>query len=127
MKLVKQLFIILGISFAGELLKELIPLPVPAGIYGLLILLGLLCAGIVKVEDIGMVSDWLIEAMPLFIVPAGVGLMEQWGLLKPVLIPVLLIMAVSTVFVFGAAGSVTQGLMRKGKESPAEGEDDLRK
>lgn len=127
MKLVKQLFIILGISFAGELIKELVPLSVPAGIYGLLILLGLLCAKIVKVEDISMVSDWLIEAMPLFIVPAGVGLMEQWGYLKPMLISVSLIMVVSTVFVFGAAGTVTQALIRKGKRKPAAEGDGLGK
>ena len=115
MKHVKPFFIIFGVSFAGELINELLPLPVPAGIYGLLILFGLLCAKIVKVEEISMVSGRLIEAMPLFIVPAGVGLMEQWGHLKPVLIPVFLIMIVSTVFVFGASGAVTQGLMKRGK------------
>lgn len=116
MKFIKPFFIIFGVSYAGEIIRELVPLPVPAGIYGLLILFGLLCAKLVRVEDISMVSDRLIEAMPLFIVPAGVGLMEQWGLLKPVLIPVLLVMIVSTVFVFIVSGAVTQGLMRKGKD-----------
>lgn len=116
MELIKQIFIILGVSFAGEVIKELVPLPVPAGIYGLLILLGLLLLKLVKVENISRVSDWLIEAMPLFIVPAGVGLMEQWGILEPILFPVLLIMFVSTVFVFGVSGKVTQLLMGRGKE-----------
>ena len=48
MKYLKQVFIIFFISFLGELLNLWIPLPIPAGVYGLLLLLGALCFGIVK-------------------------------------------------------------------------------
>lgn len=122
MELIRQIFIILGVSFAGEIIKELVPLPVPAGIYGLLILLGLLLLKLVKVENISRISDWLIEAMPLFIVPAGVGLMEQWGILEPILLPALLIILVSTVFVFIVSGKVTQLLMGHRKEGDEKSE-----
>lgn len=126
MKLIKQVFIILGISFMGEVIRELVPLPVPAGIYGLLILLALLCTGVLKVEQISEVSDWMIELMPLFIVPAGVGLLEQWGALRPILFQVSLIMVLSTVLVFAASGMVTQRLMRK-KSPDVSSKSDMRK
>ena len=38
MKYIKQLAIILGAAFLGEALYALLPLPIPASIYGLLIL-----------------------------------------------------------------------------------------
>ena len=38
MKFLKQFTIILIVSFIGEILNHLIPLPVPASIYGLVIM-----------------------------------------------------------------------------------------
>lgn len=53
MKYVKEIVIIFGITMVGELLNKFIPLPVPAGVYGLFILLGLVCAaGIIKLSDV---------------------------------------------------------------------------
>ena len=37
MKYVKQFLIILAISLIGELLKYVLPLPIPASIYGMVI------------------------------------------------------------------------------------------
>ena len=47
MKYVKQFFIILLISFVGELFKYLIPLPIPASIYGMVILFIGLMTGLI--------------------------------------------------------------------------------
>ncbi len=113
MRLVKQMLIILAVSFAGEAIKAVVPLPIPAGIYGLVILFLLLCAKAVKVRDVGDVSGFLIEIMPLLIVPAGVGLIEQWGVLRPMLVPAAVITVVSTILVFIAAGKVAQKLMKR--------------
>ena len=52
MKYVKEIVIIFGITMVGELLNKFIPLPVPAGVYGLFILLGGLCSGIIKLSDV---------------------------------------------------------------------------
>ena len=38
MKYVRQLLIILFVSFLGELLKSIIPLSIPASIYGMVLL-----------------------------------------------------------------------------------------
>ena len=116
MKYIKQFILILAISFAGELLKYLLPLPVPASIYGLVILFILLETGILNLDGVKETSVFLIEIMPLMFIPAGVGLLKSWGLLKPILLPVCVIVAVSTVLVMGISGLVTQEMIGRNKK-----------
>ena len=113
MKYLRQFMIILLVSFWGELLKYVIPLPVPASIYGLVILFILLETGILKLDAVKETSVFLIEIMPLMFIPAGVGLMESWGDLNSMLVEVVVIILVSTVLVMGVSGKVTElGLKR---------------
>ena len=79
MKYIRQLLIILGISFAGEVLKYILPLPIPVGIYGMAILFIGLMTGLIKLEAVRETGKFLIEIMPLMFIPAGVGLMNSWG------------------------------------------------
>ena len=65
MKYVRQLLIILFVSFLGELLKSIIPLSIPASIYGMVLLFLALELKILKVSDIKETSNFLIEIMPL--------------------------------------------------------------
>lgn len=115
MKYVKQFFIIILISFLGELLKYLIPLPIPASIYGMLLLFLSLELKIIKVSDVKETSSFLIEIMPIMFVPAGVGLLESWDALAPIWIQVVIITIVSTIIVMAVSGIVTQRILRKGK------------
>ena len=64
MKYVKQFLIILLISFIGEGLNYLIPAPVPASIYGMVILFVCLCTKVVKLDDVKDTGMFLIEIMP---------------------------------------------------------------
>ncbi len=116
MRYLKQFLIILAVTFAGELLHELIPFPVPASIYGLLLMFALLCSGVLKLPAVEKAGDYLLEIMPVMFVPVNVGLMVSWGLLKPVLVPVLVITVVSTFLVMAAAGHVTQFMMRRSEK-----------
>ena len=112
MKYVKQFLIILLISFIGEGLNYLIPAPVPASIYGMVILFVCLCTKVVKLDDVKDTGMFLIEIMPLMFIPAGVGLMSSWGVLKPLLVPVSVITVVSLVVVMAAGGLVSQAVIR---------------
>lgn len=103
MKYVRQLLIILFISFLGELLKYSIPLSIPASIYGMVLLFLALELKILKVSDIKETSNFLIEIMPLMFVPAGVGLLDSWGALQPIWIQVVVITLISTVIVMGVS------------------------
>lgn len=116
MKYLKQFCIILFLSFLGEALRSVIPLPIPASVYGLVLMLGALVSGILKVSQVRETSEFLIEIMPVMFIPAGVGLMDSWGVLKPVCIPVLLITVLTTVIVMGTTGAVTQQMIRKEKK-----------
>ena len=121
MKYIKQFLVILTISFIGELLKYILPLPIPASIYGMALLFTGLMTGIIKLESVKETGKFLIEIMPVMFIPAGVGLMTSWGLLKPILIPVCIITVVTIVTVMAATGSVSQCIIRLNKEK---GKDD---
>ena len=115
MKYIKQFMIILLISFLGEVLRFYIPLPVPASIYGLLLMLAALCTGIIKLEEVKEAGDFMVEIMPVLFIPAAVGLLDSWVELKEIWIPVTVITLVTTIFVMVVAGRVTQYVIRKGK------------
>ena len=76
MKYLRQFCIILLVSALGEGLHILLPLPVPASVYGLVLMLGALASGILKLEQVEEAADFLVEIMPVMFVPAGVGLLE---------------------------------------------------
>ena len=113
MKYLRQFAIILFISLLGELLRILIPLPIPASVYGLVLMLAALVTGIVKVHQVREASGFLIEIMPVMFIPAGVGLLDSWSALQPVWIPVVLITMLTTVIVMGVTGQVAQKIIRE--------------
>lgn len=124
MKYLRQFMIILLVSFWGELLKYVIPLPVPASIYGLVILFILLETGILKLDAVKETSVFLIEIMPLMFIPAGVGLMESWGNLSSMLVEVVVIILVSTVLVMGVSGKVTELVLKRSANRKGETKDE---
>lgn len=115
MKYIKQLFWILLFSGIGELLQAVIPLPVPAAIYGLVLLLTALCTGLLKADHIADTARFLIAVMPLLFVAPAVSVLANWGLIAPHVIPIVVIMCLSTVIVFGVAGLVTKWLGKGGQ------------
>ena len=74
MKHFSEISLIATVSFIGELLHYLIPLPVPSSIYGLLLMLLLLVTHIVKLDHVKTTADWLIGLMPVMFVGPTVGL-----------------------------------------------------
>lgn len=116
MKYLRQFLMILAISFIGEILKYFLPLPIPASIYGMMILFIGLLTGIIPLEAVKDVGKFLIEIMPVMFIPAGVGLMSSWVNLKPVLLPVSIITVVSVVTVMIATGRTSQWIIRRGKK-----------
>lgn len=111
----KQFLIILSISFIGEILKAVLPLPVPASIYGMAILFICLVTGIIRLEQVSGAGKFLIEIMPVMFIPAGVGLMASWEILQPMLVPVAVITVVVLVAVMAVSGRVSQAIIRRGK------------
>lgn len=117
MKYLSQFGIILAISFVGEVLNRIIPLPIPASIYGMVLLFVGLLSGVVKLSSVKDTGKFLIEIMPLLFIPATVGLIESWALMQDFLVAIIVISLVTTVVVAAAAGRITQYIInRKTKE-----------
>ena len=79
-------------------------------------MLAALKTGVLKLSQVSDAAVFLIEIMPVMFIPAGVGLMESWGELKAVLVPVLVITLVSTIVVMIVSGRVTQAVIRLEKK-----------
>lgn len=111
MKFIKQLCLVTLFSFLGELCRYLIPYPIPASIYGMVLMAAALGLKLIRPEDVRDVGSFLTSLLPvLFVVPL-VNLMDCWDQLKDNLIPLAVIIVLSTVIVFAVSGMVTQLLM----------------
>lgn len=115
MKYLKQFLIILGISFVGEGLKYALPLPVPASIYGMLIMFIALITGVLKLDCVKETGKFLIEIMPVMFIPAGVGLITSWSVLKSMVVSACVITIVTIITVVAATGRVSQAIIRYDK------------
>ena len=113
MKYIRECFIIFGLTLAGEFLNKLLPLPVPAGVYGLFLLLVLLCVGILKLEQVEDVGGLLLELMPVLLVPASVSFLTVMDTIQAMLLPVLLMGFVGTLVVMFVTGRVSQWMIRR--------------
>lgn len=112
MKYFRQFGIILAVTFIGEILKYIIPLPIPASIYGLILMLIILKTKIISLEQVKETGTFLIEIMPLMFIPAAVGLLVSWDILKSIWIPVIIITILTTVIVMIVTGKVTQFMIK---------------
>ena len=121
MKILRQFVIILLISFLGELLKAALPLPVPASVWGLILMLAALKTGVLKLSQVSDAAVFLIEIM---FIPAGVGLLNAWGVLKPVWIPISVITVVTTVLVMAVTAKVTQTVIHNSKKKKEKAEQE---
>ena len=112
MKHLLQITIIAAVSLAGEILNQLIPLPIPGSIYGLVIMLLLLYFGVIEVRHVKDVSSWLLSLMPVMFIGPTVGLIVTFDSYKDFLIPIAVTVTLSTVLVMGVTGVVSQQLIR---------------
>ena len=104
---------ILAFCFLGEICHALLPLPVPASVYGLLLLLAALRLGIVKLGQVKEAGLFLTGIFPLLFVPAAAGVMELWAEMGEMLLPIIIAIIPVTVLVFVSAGRTTQAFTRR--------------
>ena len=112
MKFIRQTWIILLVSFAAEVLHSLLPLPIPASIYGLALMFALLAAGALPLEAVKQTGDFLVEIMPLMFIPAAVGLMQVWAELGQIWLAFLAIILLTTLIVLAVSGKTADFALR---------------
>ena len=113
MKYLKQTLILIAITFAAEIIKFLVPLPVPASIYGLVLLFALLKSGVLKLEQVETVGNLLLELMPLLLVSPSVSFLTAMDSIRPMLLPVLMMGFLGTMAVMAVTGRVAQWMIRR--------------
>lgn len=116
MKYIKQLAIILTISFIAELMEHLIPIPVAASIYGLVLMLIGLITKLIPLEKVEGAADFLVEVMPVLFIPPTVSIMASVDAVKAMLIPLVVISVVSTILIMAVTGRVSQHIIRNDKK-----------
>lgn len=113
MGLLMEFAIILGVSLAAELLHAFIPLPVPASIYGMVLMLALLMSGALKLDQVKRAGGFLLEIMPVMFIPAAVGLMDVIFDMKSALLPIAAVIVLTTVIVMAATGRTAEWIMNR--------------
>lgn len=112
MKYIKQIMIILLFSFLGELLNYIIPLSIPASIYGMALLFLALTTRIIKLEQIEDTAEYLLSIMLIFFVPSAVGIMDTFFEYQDSMLPIILIVIISTLVVLIVTGLVSQLMIK---------------
>lgn len=116
MKYLSQFLIILGFTLLGEALQRIVPLPIPASVYGIILLFLALCFGLVKLEQVKEAGGFLTSILPVLFVAPTVGILENWALIRGALLPIVLLVLASTVLTFGISGCIAQAILKKGEK-----------
>ena len=116
MKYLTQFLTILGFTLAGEALQRLIPLPIPASVYGIVLLFAALCLRIVKLAQVKETGAFLSSLLPILFVSPAVGILKDWAMIREDILAILLLLLGSTVLTFAIAGRTAQAFLKKGEK-----------
>ena len=111
MNIMGELALIFGICLVGEGVAALLPVAFPASVISMVLLMVLLLTGVAKDRHIQTASHFLVANMAFFFLPSFVGLLEHIELLKSQLVPLLLIIVLTTPVVYLVTGWTVRLLM----------------
>lgn len=120
MKIFREALIILSIYLLGEIISKGFSLPVPGNIIGMIILLILLCSNVINLEKVETISSFFLDHLAFFFIPAGVGLLTSFDIIKSSLIQILLICIISTSIIIAVTGLIVQFLVKRSNKSKLE-------
>ena len=116
MKLLKQFGIILLVTCIGEIIKLLVPLPIPGSIYGLVLMFILLLTHVIPLDSVRNAAEFLIAIMPIMFIPAATGLINNWLQLKPILFPAVTIAILVTLITMAVTGKTAMFIIGRSKK-----------
>lgn len=106
------IIIVAVVTLVSDYLSKTLPVSMPASIYGIIILFLLLQTGLVKKEKVEGVCKFLIKIMPLTFMPSAVALIDSFIDLKVIIVPVLVAIVFSTIFVMATTGKFCETLLK---------------
>lgn len=124
MKLFREALIIFGIYLLGEVISSSLSLPVPGNILGMIILFLLLYTKVVKIDNIINITNFLLNHLAFFFIPAGVGLMASFAVIKTSCIQLLIVCLLTTIIIIASTGTIVQFISRRSKDNKG-GDDNV--
>lgn len=112
MKIIKQVGIIFTVCWLSQVIATVLPFTFPASVIGMIFLFVCLLTGLLKIEHIQEKSDFLLENMAFFFVPAGVSIMNYFEILKSSVVQLVIICVVSTVITFAVTAYSVKWTMK---------------
>ena len=122
MRILSQLLQILLVWLLGEIIAEILPIPIPGNVIGMLLMLLFLVLKIIKVEKIQKASDFFTKNISFFFIPSTVALMVNYKVIENSLIGALCAIVLTNILVFMVTGLTAEWLLRlknkrKGKKN----------
>jgi len=111
MKMMLQIGFLFGVCLLGEAISIFLPIPFPGTILSMIILFLLLLFRVIKVEHIQQKADFLLKNMAFFFIPAGVGIISGIDLIRSSILPLIIVVVVTTVLTFAATALTVQGVI----------------
>lgn len=112
MKLLEQCALLFAVCLGSIAISESLPFNFPVSIISMIILFILLCTKIIKEHQIADVGDTLLKNMAFLFIPAGVGIIEYFELLKGQAVILLLVCLITTLITFLATAFTVQSVLR---------------
>lgn len=113
MNILKQWILILFVYFLGEVVSKSLSLPIPGNIMGMIFLFIFLVTGIIKLEKIEDAAKSILGNLAFLFIPAGVGLMNYFGIISNYVAQILFIVVITTFIVMSCTGLAVQLVSRK--------------
>ncbi len=119
--MILQCAVLFAFLALGELTVWLTGVPVPSSIIGMLFIAASLKAGWVRLESVDKVADFLVRNLGFFFVPAGVGVMRCFGIIRDQWIPIVGATIISTFIIIAVTGWIHQFIRRSLSRNHSQG------
>lgn len=114
--MIREFLLIFIINYVGIILSEILHLPIPGTITGMLLLFALLYFKILKLSQIESAGNFLLLNMTIFFLPPSVSLIESMYLLKNGLFKILFLVIFTTLFTMIVTAWTVQFLIERGEK-----------
>ena len=118
-KIIRQAGILFALCFVSLCIEELLPIPFPASVIAMILLLVLLFARLIRPHQIGEMTDFLMDILQMLFIPAAVSIINYVDVIRDNFTPLVVIIVVSMFVTFGVtayAVQLTIHLMKKWKK-----------
>jgi holin-like protein len=103
MEIIKELGLIIAFGYAGELAARFLPIRLPAGVLGIVMVFAVLSLGVLRPRHFGKTADFLSAHMAFFFLPLAVSILQNYQAVSPVLFQLVVICVISTLITFAVS------------------------